>query len=131
MKKGVVLSVAIVIIIAAALAFFFTRGSSGSPRQAVDTFAQCLTEKNTTMYGAFWCPKCAETKKKFGASFRYIHYVECDPRGDNEQSELCLGKGIDKYDTWEFADGSRVVGKPTFEMLAEKSGCPLPGTANG
>ena len=62
----------------------------------------------------------------FGSSFRYVTYVECDPRGDNEQSALCISKQIDKYDTWEFADGSRFVSEPTFAILAEKSGCPAP-----
>ena len=92
----------------------------------VDTFAKCLTEKGATMYGAFWCPHCAKTKKRFGTSFQYVDYVECDPRGDDEQAELCLEKEIENYDTWEFADGSRVVGEPSFVTLSEKTGCPVP-----
>ncbi len=101
--------------------------SPAPPREDVDSFAQCLTEKGAVMYGAFWCPHCAQTKKNFGSSFRYIDYVECDPRGDNEQAELCIAKKIDAYDTWEFADGSRVVGEPSFEELSAGTGCPLPG----
>jgi glutaredoxin len=97
--------------------------NGGVPQEKIDSLAQCLTEKGTVMYGAFWCPHCAKTKKNFGPSFKYIEYVECDPRGENEQSELCLEKKIEGYDTWEFADGSRVIGEPTFETLAEKSGC--------
>ena len=67
-----------------------------------------------------------ELRKKFGSSFRYIEYVECDPRGDDEQSELCIEKGIESYDTWEFADGSRLVGEPSFESMGEKTGCVVP-----
>ncbi len=78
------------------------------------------------MYGAFWCPHCARTKKNFGNSFQHINYVECDPRGENEQSELCIEKEIENYDTWEFTDGSRVVGEPSFEVLGEKTGCEVP-----
>lgn len=96
------------------------------PQEQVDTFAQCLTEQGAVMYGTFWCPHCANTKKLFGPSFQYIDYVECDPRGENEQSELCIEKGIDKYDTWEFTDGSRLISEPTFAQLGEKTGCAVP-----
>ncbi len=106
--------------------FIFSACKSSAPREKIDNFATCLTTNNVTMYGAFWCPHCARTKKRFGESFRYITYVECDPRGEKEQSELCIQKGIDKYDTWEFTDGSRLVSEPTFEQLAEKSGCEAP-----
>src|SRR3989344_4718659 len=72
--------------------------------------------------------KSGEVKKKFGESFRYMNYVECDPRGDNEQSELCIEKGIEFYATFEFNGDpdSRLVGKPTFQELSEKTGCPAP-----
>jgi thioredoxin-related protein len=93
------------------------------PQEKIESLAKCLSEKDVVMYGAFWCPHCARSKKNFGPSFQYIKYVECDPRGDNEQSELCLEKKIENYDTWEFASGERVVGEPSFEVLAEKSGC--------
>jgi glutaredoxin len=103
--------------------FLSACSSSSVPQEKIDSLAQCLTEKGTVMYGAFWCPHCAKTKKAFGPAFKHIKYVECDPRGENEQSELCLEKNIEGYDTWEFASGERVVGEPTFEVLAEKSGC--------
>ena len=85
-----------------------------------------MPEKGATMYGTFWCPHCAKVKKSFGSSFKYINYVECDPRGDNEQSQLCLDKGIENYATFEFTDGSRLVGEPTFDELSGKTGCPVP-----
>ena len=88
----------------------------------------------------FWCPHCAKVKKSFGTSFDYIDYVECDPKCDVAQgeavpafchgheghSEECLDKGIDKYATFEFSDGSRISGEPTFQELGEKSNCPVP-----
>jgi thiol-disulfide isomerase/thioredoxin len=80
------------------------------------------------MYGAFWCPHCAKVKKEFGESFRYINYVECDPRGENEQSLLCLEKKIENYATFEFNNdpSTRLIGEPTFEELAAASGCAAP-----
>lgn len=97
------------------------------PQEKVDEFSKCLTEKGVSMYGTFWCPHCAKVKKSFGPSFQYINYIECDPRGDNEQSEFCIEKKIENYATFEFSDGSRIEGEPTFEELAEKSGCQAPG----
>tara|TARA_Y100000310_G_scaffold225672_1_gene227711 strand:+ start:11144 stop:11509 length:366 start_codon:yes stop_codon:yes gene_type:complete len=100
--------------------------STSISQEKIDTFAKCLTEAEATMFGTFWCPHCAKTKKKFGSSFQYINYVECDPRGDDEQSEYCIEKEIDKYDTWEFKDGSRIISEPTFQQLSEKTGCAVP-----
>ena len=77
------------------------------------------------MYGAFWCPHCARTKARFGSAFKYIEYIECDPKGENQQAELCIEKKIENYDTWEFANGEWLVGEPSFEAMAEKSGCSI------
>lgn len=110
------------------LALLLTACSSGPTysSEQLDTFATCLTDAQTTMYGTFWCPHCAKTKKMFGTSFKHINYVECDPRGDDEQAEFCIEQQIDKYDTWTFADGSRLISEPSLEELSQKSGCPLP-----
>ena len=124
-RKFIILGIVVVAIIV--ILFFLPKGKNSYSQAQIDTFAKCLTDKGTTMYGAFWCPHCAKTKARFGSSFRYINYVECDPRGENEQSMLCIQKNIDKYDTWEFANGERLVAEPTFEAMAEKSGCPLGG----
>jgi hypothetical protein len=119
------------------LIIFVAACSSQYPQESIDEFAQCLTEEGAVMYGAFWCPHCAKTKKKFGSSFKYINYVECDAKcepdengdvgsfcnGHEAQTDLCIEKGIENYDTWEFPDGSRVIGEPTFQELSEKTGC--------
>ncbi len=106
--------------------------SGGYPQEEVDKLAQCITEKGGVMYGTFWCPKCAQVKKNFGGAMKYITYVECDARGENEQSELCIAKGIDKYATFVFNDDTNkenwLVGVPTFQELANKAGCPLSNT---
>lgn len=119
MKLLLILTIPLLLLLAAC-------GGPGIPQAEMEEFAKCITAEGAVMYGAFWCPHCAKTKKKFGESFKHVKYVECDPRGDDEQSELCIEKQIDKYDTWEFADGSRIVSEPTLEDLAEKTGCPLP-----
>lgn len=104
--------------------------SGGYDQKDIDTFAKCLTDKGAKMYGTFWCPHCAQVKKRFGSSFKYVDYVECDPRGDNQQADLCISMGIDKYATFVFPDNPSkenwLVGEPTFEELAAKSSCPAP-----
>lgn len=126
-KSGYLIWVVIISILIIGLIFVFSGNGAKYELGEIEKFAKCLTEKGTVMYGAFWCPHCAKTKKKFGNSFQYINYVECDPRGENEQSELCIEKNIERYDTWEFSDGSRDDnGEPSFEFLSSKTGCTLP-----
>lgn len=88
--------------------------------------AKCLTEKGVVEYGAFWCPNCAKQRKMFGAGYEFINYIECDPKGDNSQTELCLEKKVQKYPDWEFPDGTRLVGVQDFETLAATAGCDIP-----
>ncbi|MEK9168553.1 MAG: hypothetical protein AAB698_02020 [Patescibacteria group bacterium] len=95
---------------------------------AMDSFAQCLASKNITMYGAKWCSYCQKQKADFGASFKYVPYVECP-----ENTKQCLDLGIQGYPTWIFPstgsgqvpDGEKLVGYQGLEKLAEASGCKL------
>ena len=80
------------------------------------------------MYGAYWCPHCQNQKKLFGKSFKYIHYVECDPRGDNANPDLCKTKGVESYPMWEFSEGSFASGEQSLNSLAARSGCQLQKT---
>src|SRR3989338_2113174 len=94
-------------------------------KESLDILANCLADKNIKEYGAFWCPNCAKQQKMFGSSYDIIVkrnvYVECDPRGKNPQSDLCLNKNVQKYPDWEFPDGSRLIGVQSLELLAEKA----------
>ncbi|MEK7114554.1 MAG: thioredoxin domain-containing protein [Patescibacteria group bacterium] len=87
---------------------------------AMDSFAQCLASKNITMYGAKWCSYCQKQKADFGASFKYVPYVEC-----LENTKQCLDLGIQGYPTWIFPNGEKLVGYQGLEKLAEASGCKL------
>lgn len=129
-KKGKGMMVVGILLVVAIIVILVIVGSGGVSynQEDVDAFAKCITEKGAVMYGAFWCPHCAKVKKNFGESFRYVEYVECDPRGDNEQSLLCIEKEIEAYATFEFNDNpeTRLVGEPTFEELAAATGCVAP-----
>lgn len=87
----------------------------------LDSFAQCLTNKGVTMYGADWCPHCEQEKNAFGESWRYINYVEC---GANPPE--CLAAGIKSFPTWIFPDGRRLEGEQGLINLSTVSQCALP-----
>ena len=87
----------------------------------LDEFAQCLAEKEITMYGAAWCAHCKNEKAAFGASFRHVSYVECP-----DEPKACLAKDIKGYPTWIFPDGRKLVGEQGLQKLSKESGCQLP-----
>ena len=74
-----------------------------------------LSVNGAKMYGAYWCPHCATQKELFGGAADQIPYIECDPDGDNSQTDLCQQKGIQAYPTWEingeFRQGVHPLGK--------------------
>jgi len=89
-------------------------------------FASCLTEKGTKMYGTWWCSNCQAQKKMFGNAFGSIIYTECSSPNQKDQLPVCQEAGVGSYPTWEFSDGSRLVGVQTFETLSQRTGCALP-----
>lgn len=84
-----------------------------------DDFAKCLTNKGVMMYGSKYCPHCANQKKMFGSSFKYINYVEC---ADNPQP--CIEKGVQAVPAW-LINGNLYIGEKTIEELSSLSGCKL------
>lgn len=87
--------------------------------------AQCLTDKGVKIYGAIWCSHCKAQKKRFGLAWERINYIECDANTNKEQAIICVEEKIEGFPTWEFADGERLAGNQSPEILAEKAGCEL------
>src|SRR5438128_6831986 len=58
----------------------------------LDAFAQCLSAKQAKMYGAYWCPLCADKKEFFGRSFRYISYVDCGVPGRGVEEKYSIDR---------------------------------------
>lgn len=90
-----------------------------------DPFAQCLTDEGVKMYGAYWCPHCAEQKTRFGESFDFITYIECSLPNRAGETRACQLANIQSYPTWEFGDGSRATGVQSLEDLASRTSCEL------
>ena len=124
-KKNKVI-ILLALLAAVAIPAFYMAAAGAKANAARDVFAKCLTEKGMNMYGAYWCPHCANMKKLFGSSFRYVNYIECDVRGENQQHDLCVAKNIKGYPTWEFSDGSMLFGEAPFAALGNRTGCVPP-----
>lgn len=125
-NKAPIIIIALIVI--AAIAFFMFSGEKSNVDAA--SLAQCASEKNVKMYGSYTCSVCARVKQLFKEDFQYISYVECDPRGENSQTQLCLQKNIEHTPTWILEDEQgndikRTEGFLSFKELAEFSGCPL------
>lgn len=88
-------------------------------------FAQCLSDKGFILYGAAWCPHCQQQREIFGASQKYLNYVECSLPDGRSQTAICKSNNIDIYPTWELPDGTRLVGMQSLAKLSEVSGCNL------
>lgn len=92
-----------------------------------DDFAKCLTAKGVKMYGAYWCPHCADQKEEFGRSFRYVNYVECAIKGSKELTPACKAADVKHFPSWQFSLGGPLV-EAVFPLqeLSDKTGCSLP-----
>ena len=91
-----------------------------------DSFAKCLAARQARMYGLYWCPHCIEQKEKFGASFRYVPYVECTVKGSREMADECKIAGAKLFPSWQFGMEPPKEGILSLEALSDKTGCSLP-----
>jgi hypothetical protein len=119
--RGFLIAIAVIVILGAGYYSYSHREKPGS----LDGFAKCTAQKGVKMYGAYWCPHCAEQKDAFGTSFKFVNYVECATPGTKAQNQVCKDAGITHYPTWEFADKTRLEGPQDLKTLKDKTGCPL------
>jgi hypothetical protein len=119
------ISIGAMFAICAVLAAYVYIQSLPPPAHKYDVLAQCIAKSSATFYGAFWCPHCAEQKTKFGTGAQYLPYVECSLPSGSGETQACIDHNIVQYPTWVFADGSRLVGAQTPEVLAKKTSCAL------
>ncbi len=113
--------VAFLFIAAVAVLFMFIASKKSNNLPSLDAFAQCLSQKGATMYGAYWCPHCQAEKALFGPSFKYVNYVEC-----TQDVNKCIAAKITGYPTWIYPDGKTYVGTQSLKDLSSESSCALP-----
>lgn len=115
--------VALLIVAAFAAVIYLGLRKRGS---RLDGFAKCLAAKQAKMYGAYWCPHCADQKEMFESSFQYVPYVECGVPGSRDEAPICKDAGIKHFPTWQFGDGERQEGALPLQALGTRTGCSLP-----
>lgn len=115
--------VLVLILIAVAILIIFAWPNSGQKQEdqfGLTAFAQCLADKEITMYGVYWCPHCQNEKRAFGDAWNLVPYVEC-----TDEPTRCSDEGIEGFPTWIFPDGRRLKGEQGIEKLSQESGCEL------
>src|SRR3989344_2545538 len=120
MSKNIIIFwlIILVLIVLGVGASFFTKQAPGK----LDTFAQCLYDKEVKFYGTFWCPHCQAQKRICGNSARLLPYIECSTSDGKGQLQICTDAGVESYPTWVFQSGTRLTGEIPLQELAEESG---------
>jgi hypothetical protein len=118
------LGLALALVIAAWGIYYFTYYRK--PVSTLDGFANCVTKSGAKMYGAWWCPHCADQKELFGFAFQYVNYIECSPKGQKTENDTCKQAGVKNFPTWRFSDGTSAEGTLQIKELSDKTGCKLP-----
>ncbi len=126
MKSSTKIAAGVLVIAAALFVMFKITGNVSAEPSIYDSFAKCTSDSGAVMYGAYWCPHCENQKEIFGSSFKYVNYIECDPRGNNAKPELCEQAEIQGYPTWIFSNGEKRSGEMPLRTLASLTGCTLP-----
>lgn len=98
---------------------------SSSPQSYEQGLADHLNSTGAVMYGAYWCPYCTRQKEMFKDAADQLPYVECDPAGENSQTQLCRDKGVQGFPSWEI-QGKLYGGLRSPQELAELSGYAAP-----
>lgn len=125
MRKFRVAGAAAVGVLALSLTFVWLSEGADEAAPEVAALAQCLSDKGVVMYGAYWCPHCANQKEMFASAWDAVSYVECaQPGNPRAQTKECQDADIEGYPTWVFPDGARLSGERQLAELAEKAGCP-------
>ena len=108
-----------IIIVVSILTMLILMGCGNTPAEpgANDVLAQCLSEKGAIMYGTEWCSHCKDQKSKFGSSFQYVNYVDCD-----KSRAACDSAGVEGYPTWNI-NGQNYPGAQPLGRLASLAGC--------
>lgn len=121
-------NVIIAAVLVAAFGVTYYIGYQRRSAHKLDSFAQCLADKGVKMYGAYWCPHCAEQKELFGESFKLAPYVECGIAGNRSAEQaVCKDAGIHHFPTWQFPPvGERVEAVMPLADLSSRTGCSLP-----
>jgi len=122
--KPIVITLIVTFVIVALMVFLTTVEKKGAVSEDdLASLATCLTDSGAKFYGAFWCGHCQSQKRAFGDAASLLPYIECSTEDGSGQLPICEAAGITSYPSWEFADGSLLLGEISLSQLAEKAEC--------
>jgi large repetitive protein len=102
--------------------------AEGHAAQDLVAFAKALNDSGTRFFGAYWCQFCLTQKQLFQDGAQFLPYIEVT-NPDRTPNSIATSEGITQYPTWEFPDGTRLVGQQSLETLSERSGVAIPESA--
>ncbi|WP_442485021.1 peptidylprolyl isomerase [Aeoliella sp. SH292] len=87
--------------------------------------AQALNDAGAKFFGAAWCPFCTAQKEMFEDGGQLLPFVEVT---SPDRTLTALGEtlGIDTFPTWIFANGTRLEGIQSLQVLAAAAGVLIP-----
>ncbi|MCA9192188.1 MAG: tandem-95 repeat protein [Planctomycetales bacterium] len=106
-------------------------GLNGEGEAAPDlvAFAKALADSGTRFFGAIWCPFCNQQKALFEDGYKYLPFIEVT-NPDRTPNQIAIDENITQYPTWEFPDGTRLVGVQTLETLAQRAEITIPTSSS-
>lgn len=90
-----------------------------------DSLANCLREKQVTLYYSNWCEHCQEQKELFGSYQDKLTTFDCGGSKDTPLVQECLDNKITRLPTWLDVNGNTIIGTANLDTLASKFGCKL------
>ncbi len=88
-------------------------------------FAQALAAAGAKFYGAAWSADTAAQRQLFEDGGQLLPFVEVT-NADRTPNQIAIDNNITTYPTWVFADGSRLEGVQTLQVLSERAGVDIP-----
>lgn len=123
MEKKDIIMLAVLAALVIAVAFFLRARNTNMLVEDTkyDDLAKCITAAGVEMGGTDWCGHCKNQKEKFGSSFQYIKFHNCDT------DKWCGDMGITGYPTWVDTahNNTLYVGGQELAGLAGIAGCSI------
>ena len=102
-----------------------TTAGEGEAAQDLVQFAKDLSQVGVIMYGAAWCPACTQQKELFSDGEHELPFVEVT-NPDRTFNATATAENITQIPTWDFPDGTRLIGVQSLDALAQAAGISIP-----
>lgn len=102
-----------------------TTTPEGEAAPDLQQFAEDLAAAGVVFYGADWCPACTVQKELFSDGKDNLPFIEVT-NPDRSLNAIGQAEDVTEFPTWDFPNGTRLVGLQSLETLSTESGVPIP-----